>query len=269
MRNESLIMLICLDVGNTQIFGGVYEKDQLLLTFRYATTRGTSSDQLGVFLKSVLRENNIAPEKIKKIAICSVVPSMDYSLRSACIKYFDMEPFLLQPGVKTGLNIKTKNPQEVGADQIANSIAAVERYPNTNLIIVDYGTATTFCAINANKEFLGSVILAGIRISMDALQSNAAKLFPVEILKPNVALGRNTVEALQSGLYYGQLGIARELVGRIKEEVFTNKNPTKVIATGGFSHLFEAENFYDAIIPDLVLLGLLQANKLNFAPSAV
>jgi len=258
-------MLICLDVGNTQIFGGVYQRDQLLLTFRYSATRGTSSDQIGVFLKNVLRENEIAPEKIKKIAICSVVPSLDYSLRGACVKYFDIEPFFLQPGVKTGLNVKTKNPQEVGADQISNSIAAVERFPNTNLIIVDYGTATTFCAVNANKEFLGSVILAGIRISMDALQSNAAKLFPVEILKPSVALGRNTIEALQSGLYYGQLGIAREIVGRIKEEELANKHPTKVIATGGFSHLFETEKFYDAIIPDLVLLGLMHADKLNSA----
>lgn len=122
-----------------------------------------------VFLKSVLRENNCLPESIKQIGICSVVPQIDYSLRAACVKYFSIDPFLLQAGVKTGLNIKYRNPVEVGADRIANAIATTHLYPNQNVIVIDFGTATTICVISAQKAYMGGAILPGVRLSVDAL----------------------------------------------------------------------------------------------------
>ena len=156
-------MILCLDVGNSQLFGGVFAADNLQLRFRYDTRQIGSSDQIGIFLKNVLRENNLNNDKITQISICSVVPQLDYSLRSACIKYFHLEPFILQAGVKTGLQIKYRNPLEVGADRIANAIAATHHYPNQNILIIDFSTATIFCAISARKEYLGGVIMPGMR----------------------------------------------------------------------------------------------------------
>lgn len=151
-------MILALDVGNSQIFGGVVDQNKITLRFRKTSKTGASSDEYGLFLRSVLKENDIDPNLIKEIAICSVVPDMVYSLRGACRKYFEITPFLLQPGVKTGLKIKYSNPIEVGADRIANAIAGVHLYPDRPMIIVDLGTATTFCAVSKNKDYLGGVI---------------------------------------------------------------------------------------------------------------
>lgn len=255
-------MILCLDVGNSQLYGGVFNGETIQLRFRHDTKLSGSSDDLGLFLKSVLRENAIATEQIKQIAICSVVPHIDYSLRAACKKYFDIEPFVLQAGVKTGLKIKYRNPLEVGADRITNAIAAAQLYPQQNIIVVDLGTATTVCVINAAKEYLGGVIMAGMRISMGALQNNAAKLFPVEIVTPESIIGRSTAESIQSGLYYGQLGLIREVVQRITREAFNDQAPV-VIGTGGFAYLFANENIFHTIQPDLVLHGLRIALQLN------
>ncbi len=255
-------MILCLDVGNSQIFGGVYQGDRLQLGFRYATTHASSSDQIGIFLKTVLRENNINHEDIQKIALCSVVPNLDYSLISACKKYFDLEPFILQAGVKTGLKIKYRNPLEVGTDRIANAIAAQHYYPQQNIVVIDFGTATTFCAISSDKEYLGGVIMAGMRIAMDALQANAAKLFPVEIVTPTTVLGRSTRESIQSGLYYSQVGTVHEITQRISQEAFGGEKPI-VIGTGGFAHLFAEEKIFTTVISDLVTQGLRLALQLN------
>lgn len=255
-------MILCLDVGNSQVYGGVFVDKQIRLRFRHTTQQGSTSDQLGIFLKSVLRENGVDPDGIKQIAICSVVPHMDYSLRSACIKYFDIEPFMLQAGVKTGLKIKYINPTEVGADRIANAIAVSQLFPNKNIIAVDLGTATTVCAVSNKKEYLGGVILTGMRLSMEALQNKTAKLFAVEIISPETTLGRSTRESIQSGLYYGQLGAIREIAERITKDVFADQAP-KLIGTGGFAHLFEKEKLFTAIMPDLVLDGLRFALEMN------
>jgi type III pantothenate kinase len=254
-------MILCLDVGNSQIFGGVFERNEILLRFRHDTTASTTSDQLGIFLKSVLRENGLKSH-IKHIAVCSVVPSIDYSLRSACIKYFNVDPVFLQADVKTGLDLKYTNPHELGADRLANAIAAVDAFPNKNLIIIDFGTATTFCAINKKKAYLGGAILAGMKLSMNALQANTAKLFAVEIVKPDSIVGRTTKENIQSGLYFGQLGIIREFTQKITHEHFKNEKPI-IIGTGGFSYLFEQEGIFTTVMPDLILQGLRLVLKLN------
>lgn len=247
-------MILCIDVGNSHIYGGVFEGDSIRLRFRHSS-KASTSDELGIFLKTVLRENDCAPESIKQIAICSVVPQIDYSLRSACIKYFGIDPFFLQVGVKTGLQIKYRNSTEVGADRIANAIAAIERYPQKNLIVIDFGTATTFCAITAQKAYLGGAIIPGMRLSADALSMNTAKLPKVEIMKIDQALGRSTIESIQSGIYYSALGASRELIARLKAESFPGES-VLVLATGGFASLFEKQNLYDVLLPDLVLEGV-------------
>ncbi len=255
-------MIMCLDIGNSQIYGGVYDEGQSRLQFRHTTSLGASSDQFGLFLRSVLRENNIDPQAIRQIALCSVVPSVVHSLRNACKKYFSLNPFVLQAGTRTGLKVKYRNPVEVGSDRIANAIAAQELYPQQNLIVVDFGTATTFCAISKQKEYLGGVIIAGMRLSMEALEAKTAKLPAVEITVPQQVLGRSTVESLQSGLYFGHVGEVREICHRLTQECFEGERP-KVIGTGGFSSLLEGEGLFDIIIPDLVLQGLFIALKMN------
>lgn len=255
-------MILALDVGNSQIFGGIIQNDEIKFVFRKTSKSGGSSDEVGVFLRSVLRENNLDPAKIKQIVLCSVVPDVVHSLRNACKKYFGISPFLLQAGVKTGLKINYRNPLEVGADRIANAIAATYLYAKKNIIIVDLGTATTFCAINKNKEYLGGSIVAGLRLCMEALESNTAKLPAVEIVSTDEVLGRSTVESIQSGLYFGHIGLIREISGRMAKECFQGEKPF-IIGTGGFSSLFEKEKIFDVIQPDLVLQGLNLALKLN------
>lgn len=255
-------MILTLDVGNTQIYAGLFDKDKMLVSFRKNSKSGASSDETGIFLRSALRENGFDPALVKQIAICSVVPEVIYSLRGACLKYFNINPFILQAGVKTGLKVKYRNPLEVGADRIANSIAATHLYPNKNLILVDLGTATTFCAVTKDKEYLGGSIVAGIRLCMEALESKTAKLPSVEIISMHESLGRSTVESIQSGLYYGHLGTIKELSERITKECFQGEEPL-IIGTGGFAYLFEKEKIFDEIIPDLVLKGMLISLQYN------
>lgn len=248
-------MILALDVGNTQIFGGVFQGDVLRFQFRKTSQGGSSSDEIGVFLRAVLRENNIDPKGIEQIAVCSVVPQVMHSIRNAVRKYFHSSAFFLEPGVRTGLKIRYYNPVEVGADRIANAIAAVELFPKRNLIVVDLGTATTFCAISKNLDYLGGTIIAGMKISMEALESRTAKLPSVEIRQMKNVLGRSTIESLQSGLYFGHLGQIKEISGKLTSECFGDEPPL-IIGTGGLSSLFEKESFFDRIEPDLVLQGL-------------
>ena len=160
------------------------------------------------------------------------------------------------------MKINYRNPTEVGSDRIANAIAATHLYPKKNMVVIDLGTATTFCAISKDKDYLGGSIVAGLRLSMEALESKTAKLPSVEIVPMKESLGRTTVESLQSGLYFGHLGTIREISSRISEECFEGEKPF-VIGTGGFSSLFEKEKIFDVIQPDLVLQGLFLALKMN------
>jgi type III pantothenate kinase len=256
--------VLCLDVGNSQILAGLGRDSQVKQTFRKNTRPTGSSDELGIFLRTILRENDIDPTSIAEVAISSVVPEINHSLRGAVTRYFNCEPFFLQAGVKTGLKILTSNPTEVGSDRIATAIGATHIYPNENVIIVDLGTATVLGAISAKKEFLGGTISPGIRISMEVLQSATAKLPTVEILRRTNALGKNTIESIQSGLYFGHLGMIKELVGKLKRECFGQEKVT-VIATGGFCHLFAEEKIFDAIEPILALKGIYQSLLMNLA----
>ena len=255
-------MILCLDIGNTQIHGGVFSDGNLKMQFRKNSRQQVSSDEYGIFFKNVLRENSVDPGAITKISLCSVVPDMIHSIRSACIKYFEIDPFILKAGTKTGLNIKYKNPAEVGADRIANAVAAVKLYPGKNIVIIDFGTATTFDVVSQNKEYLGGAILPGIRMSMESLFAATAKLPRVEIQEPEHVVGKTTIESIQSGLYFGQIGMVKELIQQIKAEAFQGEDPT-VIATGGFSSLFEETGLFEVAIPTLVLQGLNEVLLLN------
>ena len=255
-------MILTLDVGNTQIFGGVFDDDNIRLRFRRNSRTGASSDEIGVFLRSVLRENDLAHADIKQVAICTVVPEVLHSVKNACLKYFNLNPFILQAGVKTGLKVKYKNPLEVGADRIANSIAGTQKYPGENLLIIDFGTATTFCAVTAEKEYLGGVIIAGIGISADALEQRTSRLPTVEIVRPETCLAKTTVESIQSGLYFGTIGQVKEIGSRIIDEAFGGKRP-RIIGTGGIASMFTKAEIFDEENPDLVLHGLHQALKMN------
>jgi len=185
-----------------------------------------------------------------------------HSLKGACQKYFGLEPFVLKAGVKTGLKIKYNNPIEVGADRIANAIAVSKLYENKNAIVVDFGTATTFCVITKNKEYLGGMILPGVRLGMEALESNTAKLPSVEIVRPAELVGRSTVESIQSGIYYSNWAAVSLLSKEIQKKYFAGEDAL-VVGTGGFSRLFEADSIFDELVPDLVLQGLYLALKMN------
>jgi type III pantothenate kinase len=251
-------MLLCLDVGNTHILGGVYRDNELAARFRYATPLLGTSDQFGVFLTSILHANQIQPTDIKSVAVSSVVPGCDYTLRHTVLNYFTADYFDLRGDQQQALKIHYKNPNEVGADRIANAIGALHLYPNRNLIIVDMGTATTLCAITKDRDYLGGAILPGMRLGMESLRSNTAKLMEVNIESPPDWIGKTTRESIQSGLFYGQLGALLQLVAGFKQEAFAGED-VLVIGTGGFSQLYKDKSLFDVILPDLVLQGLHHA----------
>ncbi len=255
-------MILCIDIGNTQLYAGVFKDGQIAVRFRMSSVKGKSSDEIGIFLTSALRENEIDPSQIEKISVCTVVPEVVHALKGACIKYFNKEAFFVDVGTKTGLKIKYKNPAEVGADRIANAMAAIEQFPEKNLIIVDFGTATTFDAISSNKDYLGGIIIPGVKLSMTSLYTNTSKLPPVEIKEPAQVVGRTTVESIQSGLYFGQIGMISYFVDKISKEAFPNSD-VLVIGTGGMSNLFFKESLFHVHEPDLILLGLKRALELN------
>lgn len=247
-------MVLVIDVGNTNIVIGVYEGKKLLVHWRMGTQWEKTSDELGMFLISLFNHEKLDIKEIEAVVIASVVPPIMYSLGHAIKKYFKLEPIVIGPGVKTGINIKYENPREVGADRIVNAVAAFEIYKNP-LIIVDFGTATTFCAISSKGEYLGGVICPGIKISAEALFQKAAKLPRIELAKPDTVIGRNTVVSMQSGIVYGYVGQVDYIVKRMKKEM--KEDNIKVIATGGIARLIASESeTIDEINGLLTLEGL-------------
>ncbi|MFN3234479.1 MAG: type III pantothenate kinase [Gammaproteobacteria bacterium] len=248
-------MILCLDVGNTHIFAGVFEGENLKFRFRYPSNQPCTSDTVGLFLTNVIEQNGLDCQSIDAICMASVVPSLDYSINAACIKYFGITPLELKPGVKTGVRLRVKNPLEVGADRIANVVAATHYFPNRPIILLDFGTATTVCAIDKNKAFLGGAILPGFKVMMESLSQNAAKLSAVDIVRPENALGKCTESNIQSGLYHAQLGAVKTLITAFQEDAFPGEHVV-VLATGGYAQLLEHESLFEKNIPDLVLHGL-------------
>ena len=247
-------MIVVMDVGNTNIVFGVYEGKKLLNHWRMTTDRERTSDEFGMFLMNIFNSEKIDVSNIEAVVIASVVPPIMYSLEHAIKKYFKLEPMILGPGIKTGINIKYENPREVGSDRIVNAVAALEIY-KPPFIIVDFGTATTFCAVSSNGEYLGGAICPGIKISAEALFQRAAKLPRIDLVKPDTVIGRNTISSMQSGIVYGYVGTVDYIVRRMKKEM--KEDNIKVIATGGLARLIASESeTIDEINGFLALEGL-------------
>lgn len=257
-------MLLCLDIGNTHLLGGVFDQGKLNARFRCATHLIGTADQFGIFLLNILQTHKIDVEKITATAIASVVPGCDFTVKHTIASYLQSTLFMLQSGVKTGLNIKYKNPNEVGADRIANAIGAVNTFPNKNIIIIDMGTATTLCAISKKRDYLGGIIFPGIKLGMESLKTHTAKLMEVDIETCGTYIGRTTKESIQAGLYFGQLGALREMIAGVKQELFESE-PTIIVGTGGFAQLYRDKSLFDIILPDLVLHGLYKAYEYSLA----
>jgi type III pantothenate kinase len=253
-------MILVLDVGNTNTVIGVYDNDELKYNWRIETSRRKTEDEYGMVIKALFSHEDIALSAIEGIIISSVVPPIMFALERMCIKYFHVKPIIVGPGIKTGLNIMLDNPREVGADRIVNAVAGIHYY-GTPLIIVDFGTATTYCAINENGQYLGGAIAPGINISTEALYTNAAKLPRIEIAKPDGVIGKNTVHAMQSGILFGYVGQVEGIVNRMKAEA---KQVPKVIATGGLATLISKEStVIDHVDSLLTLNGLNLIYKKN------
>lgn len=246
-------MILVFDVGNTNIVLGVFRGSQLVANWRLSTNRHRTSDEYGILLKELFDFSELEMKSIKALVISTVVPPLTFTLEKMCRKYFDLSPLVVGPGIKTGLSVKYENPREVGADRIVNAVAGLEQYGGP-LIIVDFGTATTFCAISARGEYMGGAIAPGIGISTEALFARAAKLPRVEVVKPPSVIGKNTVASMQSGIFYGFVGQVDEIGRRMKKELGEN---TKVIATGGLASLIAQEStVINQVDPFLTLNGL-------------
>ncbi len=255
-------MILTIDVGNTSTTCGLFDGDKIVFQFRRETNIHSSSDEIGIFFRTVLKENGYDYQQISRVGCCSVVPAMNYSLSSACSKYLNCEPLFIQAGIKTGLKLKYANPKEIGADLIAAAMGAVKLYPNKDMIIVDMGTATTLELVSKNKEFLGGSILPGLKISVDALATGTAKLPSVEIAKPAGIYGSSTPEAIQVGLFYGNAGAIKEICYQYQKQVFNGDKPF-ILGTGGFAKVFNDYKLFDQVVPELVLLGVKSAIELN------
>ncbi|MCT4604586.1 MAG: type III pantothenate kinase [Marinisporobacter sp.] len=247
-------MLLAFDVGNTNIVLGVYKGKELLHSWRFATDKSKSSDEYGMLINQLFQYEGVSLDDVKDVIISSVVPPIMYTLEHTALKYCNKEAVVIGPGIKTGMNIKYDNPKQVGADRIVNAVAAYEKYGGP-LVIVDFGTATTFCAISKKGEYLGGTIAPGIKISSEALFHHAAKLPRVELVKPGKVICKNTVNSMQSGMVYGYVGLVDYIVRRMKDEL--GDPHTKVIATGGLASLIMSESeTIDEIDKMLTLDGL-------------
>lgn len=249
-------MLLAIDVGNTNIVLGIFKGKRLLYDWRIATDKNKTSDEYGLLFEQIFRYNSMSSDDVDDVIISSVVPTLMHTLSAMSVKYFNMEPFVVGPGIRTGMNIKYENPRELGADRIVNAVAAYEKYGGP-LIIVDFGTAITFCAISKEGDYLGGVIAPGIKISSEALFLQTAKLPKVELVKPKNVIGKNTVNSIQSGLVNGYIGLVDYIIEKMIEEMKDEGEVKNVIGTGGFATLIGSESKYiNKIDKMLTLEGL-------------
>lgn len=250
-------MILVLDVGNTNIVLGIYKDKELIADWRLSTDSKRTADEYGIQVMQLFLQNKLDPSDIEGVIISSVVPNIMYSLEHMILKYFEVTPVVVGPGVKTGINIRYDNPKEVGADRIVNAVSAHEIYKKP-LIIIDFGTATTFCAVTIKGDYLGGTICPGIKISSEALFERAAKLPRVELIKPKGVICKNTISSMQAGIVYGYIGQVDYIVDKMKKEMISlGEHEPLVIATGGLAKLISQESkSIDIIDPILTLKGL-------------
>ena len=250
-------MILVVDVGNTNIVLGIYKDSENIAGWRISTDAKKTSDEYSIQFMQLFTQGGLNPKEVKGIIISSVVPNIMHSLEHMIKKSFGINPIVVGPGVKTGINIKYDNPKEVGADRIVNAVAAHDKYKK-DLIIIDFGTATTFCALTKEANYLGGRITPGIKIASDALFDRAAKLPRVELETPNSIICKNTISSMQAGIIYGYIGQVEYIVEKIKKEMKDlGCDKPLVVATGGLANLIAKEtNAIDKVDSSLTLEGL-------------
>ena len=246
-------MLLAVDVGNTNVKLGVYDDRTLVASWRLTTRREQTADEYGVFTHTMLRSHGLEPRQITDVAISSTVPAVQRTMEDMTGRYFELTPFVVDPGVNVALGMRVDYPREVGPDRIVKVVAAVELY-GPPLIIIDFGTATTFECVSPAGEFIGGAIAPGIATAAEALTARAARLFRVDLTRPPSAIGRNTVTNIQSGMVYGYAGLVDGLVTRMRAEM---DGAPRVVATGGLVGLMDGlARTIDVVNPHLTLEGL-------------
>jgi type III pantothenate kinase len=253
-------VILVVDVGNTNIVIGLYQERTLLYHWRISTNRSATVDEYGMIFRSLFDHCGIAFSEVEGVILSSVVPPLMFVMENLCLQYIKRTPYIVGPGIKTGLNVRVDNPKEVGADRIVNAVAALELY-GPPCIVVDFGTATTYDYIDPSEQLLGCAIAPGIGISTEALYQKAAKLPRIELIKPKSVIGRNTVTAMQAGIIFGFVAQVDGIVERIKDEF--QVSPT-VIATGGLAELIAGESKTIQVVnPMLTLQGLQMIYEKN------
>lgn len=254
-------MILVLDIGNTNVKLGVFEESKLKGTWRISTDLRKTSDEYGIAAVEMLKTSGITPEDIEGIIMSSVVPAINFTIEHMLSDYFHKKPIIVGAGIRTGLNIKIDNPKETGGDIICDAVSAIKRYGGP-VITIDFGTATTICATNEKNEFLGGCILAGVRVSSDALSQKTANLPAVALDLPESILGKNTVQSMQAGLLYGYIGQIEYIIGKMKKE--TGFENAKVIATGGLAKTIAVHTkVIDVVDSRLTLEGLRIIYNMN------
>jgi type III pantothenate kinase len=247
-------MLLAIDVGNTNITLGVFDGEKIVGTFRLNTGIARTSDEYGIVIGDIMELNKIPRDSIKNVIIASVVPAVMHSLTSAVVKYFHTKPIIVEAGIKTGIRVVTENPKQIGADRIVDAAAAYHIYGGP-VLVLDFGTATTYDLVDADGAFVSGVTAPGIRISAKALWEDAAKLPEIEIKKPKSILAKETISSMQAGLVYGQIGATEYIVNNMKKEIGLDN--IKVVATGGLGGMVSKEtDCIETYDPDLTLQGL-------------
>jgi type III pantothenate kinase len=254
-------VLLAVDVGNTTVTLGVFERITLRATWRFSTDVGKLSDEYGVLISGLLSHEGITSDDIDAAVMGSVVPDLDPVFEAVCSRYFQVRPLVVATGVRTGLRIVYDTPRDVGVDRVADAVAALHLYGPPPMVIVDMGTGTVFDGINGEGDYVGGAIAPGLGIAAEALFQRAAKLHRVELTRPKAAVGGNTVAAIQSGLVFGYVGLVEGIVARFKEELGAE---TKVIGTGGYADLIAREtDVIDTVNMDLTLEGLRLIYEMN------
>ena len=258
-------MILCIDIGNTNIKYGIFENSNLIASFRIASKKTSTADEYGVIVRNLLASAGINNDDIEGVIMSSVIPQLNYTMAHMCEYYLGKTPLMVEPGLKTGINLKVESPKEVGADRIVNSVAAYKKYGGEKPVIcIDFGTATTINVISEKGELIGGVIAPGIKSSLDSLVNGTAKLPNIELELPGKVICKDTVSNMQAGLLYGFAGLVEYLVAKIKREL--KNNDCVVVATGGLGEIIASEakciNVSDRV---LTLEGLQMLYKLNTA----
>ena len=260
-------MILTLDIGNTNIKTALFEGGEMAHYWRISTSLSKTSDEYGILLMNMFAHESVKPEEVEGIVISSVVPTINFTIEHMCQNYFHMQPMMVAPGVKTGINIKYENPRELGSDRIANAVAAYAQYGGP-CIFIDFGTATTFGVVDENGSFLGGSIFPGIKVASEALVSGTAKLPRFAIEKPESVIGRTTLTNLQSGMYYGYVGLVKHIVQKMKQEL--GRQDAIVVATGGMALLISEESkVIDKLDGLLTLKGLRMIYERNKAEGRI